>query len=328
MSVAAAGKDSAVAKEISLTREKYLKARSECKGDNGMAFICPNCGIQMVSGTNPDIATDECPQCGGIFLDRGELNMLATGMAGDIEYCSIDADSHKDRVRTRPCPRCRGEAMEKINLLRFTEVIFDYCPKCGGFFLDKGEAEQMNAALAADTPSGSPEEYRGVQAGHLVRVDQVLTVVAAGGVPGITTGVGFAQGRYIRVTIFFQPPLPVSLRIFRESWPVRLEKALHLFFGQDIATGDEEFDAVYRVQGENKAQVLSLLTPEAREALLRFVKKAPSIFGRPGSLDISSSAVTFLEGPYAVKGLSNVVKKAEPVRDELLAIAQKFQSLA
>jgi Zn-finger nucleic acid-binding protein len=55
----------------------------------------------METVKEPDITVDRCAACGGIFLDKNELNVLATGMSGDIEYCSIDKDTHADTHKPR-----------------------------------------------------------------------------------------------------------------------------------------------------------------------------------------------------------------------------------
>ena len=47
-----------------------------------MSIACPNCGSAMGKKYYPDIITDVCPDCGGIFFDRGELNTMAVGMGG------------------------------------------------------------------------------------------------------------------------------------------------------------------------------------------------------------------------------------------------------
>ena len=62
---------------------------------------CPSCNARMEKVTEPDITTDVCQNCSAIFLDKGEVNALATALAGDIEYCSIDQDRHKENHRRR-----------------------------------------------------------------------------------------------------------------------------------------------------------------------------------------------------------------------------------
>jgi len=116
---------------------------------------CPSCSGKMKSVIEPDVTTDVCQNCGGIFLDKGELNAFATAFAGDIEYCSIDHDTHIDRFPTRTCPKCSDQKMIKVNLLAFSSLIFDFCPSCEGFFLDKGEIDVMNVDMHDLTTAGA-----------------------------------------------------------------------------------------------------------------------------------------------------------------------------
>ena len=51
---------------------------------------CPGCQSPMEKVKHPDMTVDKCTKCGGTFFDKGELNAMATGMAGDIEMCSVD----------------------------------------------------------------------------------------------------------------------------------------------------------------------------------------------------------------------------------------------
>ncbi|MFH1845085.1 MAG: zf-TFIIB domain-containing protein, partial [bacterium] len=85
---------------------------------------CPNCGEAMTTVQDHDITTDTCASCGGVFLDKAELNALATGMAGDIEYCSVDDTIHADKFAERSCPRCDDQEMHKVCLLCYTDIVF------------------------------------------------------------------------------------------------------------------------------------------------------------------------------------------------------------
>lgn len=285
-------------------------------------LTCPNCDTAMERDEEADMATDECPECGAVFLDRGELNALATGMAGDIEYCSVDSDFHEDRFPARACPRC-GSQMTKVNLLRLSDLIFDHCPDCGGFFLDKGEVAKMNRELRSMAPNKQAEEYRGTHGGRLVRVDRTSDVIAR-------DYLGFVQTTpvaFIRVSVFFRGEMPLGIHVFQERWPMRLAKSLGLFRGQDIETGDERFDSMFRVQSEEEAAVARHLDEAARQALLSFADGGRRIGGKTGSLQITSSAVVYVEGPYGPNSPDDVVARAEPLIAELVDIADKVEAV-
>lgn len=269
-----------------------------------------------------DITTDVCPKCGGVFLDKGELNTLATAMKGNIEYCSIDHDFHKDRFPQRSCPKCNEEQMTKVNLLRLSDLIFDYCPKCEGFFLDKEEIQRMNQELKALTPNKEAEEYRELHGKHIVRIDQTSDVLSSDflGISSATTA------SYIRVSVFFDKEMPHGTRVFQESWATKLAKGLGLFFGQDIKTGDSNFDSAFRVQGDDEKTIAEHLNTNARELLISFSKNEKSIYSKTGSLEITSSGVVYVEGPYIPNSINDVVEKSKSLVGELIQMADAIEA--
>ena len=40
-------------------------------------LVCPKCGSEMRSYERNNVVVDQCTGCGGLFLDRGELEALA-----------------------------------------------------------------------------------------------------------------------------------------------------------------------------------------------------------------------------------------------------------
>ena len=153
-----------------------------------MDLTCPGCKSPMATVKDTDIWVDRCTRCGSVFLDKDELNVLATGMSGNIEYCSIDDKKHEDKFAARSCPVCPDQPMRKIDLLVYADTIFDYCPNCEGFYLDKGELEAMNCELEELNHDRLPEEYRGYRGAYLVRLDRFNDVVlGAVGLAGAAT---------------------------------------------------------------------------------------------------------------------------------------------
>lgn len=41
-------------------------------------LICPKCGSEMRTYERNEVTVDQCTGCGGLFLDRGELERLVT----------------------------------------------------------------------------------------------------------------------------------------------------------------------------------------------------------------------------------------------------------
>ena len=201
---------------------------------------CPGCGGKMKETKEPDITLELCQRCNGVFLDKNELNELATGLSGDIEFCSIDDEDHKDKFPERNCPKCQKQVMNKINLLRFSDIIFDFCPRCEGFFLDKSEIVQMNAELEKLSETKKGEEFRGYIDDHLVRLDKVVNVHMVSKSGGL-----FLQPdtyRFLRLSVYFTKPFNMRLKINSEKWADRFLRAITLRKDQDIEIGNKEFD--------------------------------------------------------------------------------------
>jgi Zn-finger nucleic acid-binding protein len=47
------------------------------------ALLCPTCRTDLVMNERQGIEIDYCPQCRGVWLDRGELDKIIERSAGD-----------------------------------------------------------------------------------------------------------------------------------------------------------------------------------------------------------------------------------------------------
>ena len=110
---------------------------------------CPRCGVSIVEKSVGGVAVQDCDQCGGMFLEKGELNKALEPTPGDLEYSTVDHDSfeHDDEYGVISCPHCRDVPMEKVEFNIYTNIILDYCPKCEGFWLDGREKHRINEEI-------------------------------------------------------------------------------------------------------------------------------------------------------------------------------------
>jgi Zn-finger nucleic acid-binding protein len=130
-----------------------------------MALDCPHCAVPMVRhrtqppGHDEPIQIDECDRCRGVWLDRGEADMIAP----------IVADLHERHIEIvalgtpgggiARCPRC-GEIPAAFKLL---DLEVDYCPECGGVWLDGPEAAEHYKPLEGQITTGGRGPYRAVK---------------------------------------------------------------------------------------------------------------------------------------------------------------------
>ncbi|MCJ7729898.1 MAG: zf-TFIIB domain-containing protein [Sedimentisphaerales bacterium] len=99
---------------------------------------CPVCKNAMITFELAEVEIDHCIDCGGIWLDAGELEMLL----GEPEKSRQLLDSFKIDSncieKPRKCPIC-DKKMQKIIVSKAPALLIDKCTKGDGLWLDKGE---------------------------------------------------------------------------------------------------------------------------------------------------------------------------------------------
>lgn len=84
-------------------------------------LTCPKCGSDMRSYERNGVVVDQCTGCGGLFLDRGELERLAAA-----ESAHYGAPSGADpEERDRDHERGREEQRPKRKKRSFLEELFE-----------------------------------------------------------------------------------------------------------------------------------------------------------------------------------------------------------
>lgn len=61
---------------------------------------CPNCNVNLVMSERSGVEIDYCPECRGVWLDRGELDKIIERSAEPIKY-SPQSDSREDKYRQK-----------------------------------------------------------------------------------------------------------------------------------------------------------------------------------------------------------------------------------
>ena len=104
---------------------------------------CPVCKNAMITLELAEVEIDHCIDCGGIWLDVGELELLL----GDPEKSkqlldSFEIDSNCTE-KPRRCPIC-DKKMQKIIVGQATPaLLIDKCTKGDGLWFDKGELKAI-----------------------------------------------------------------------------------------------------------------------------------------------------------------------------------------
>ena len=106
-------------------------------------MVCPSCKVEMEQRKYEGVTVDRCSQCEGVWLDYGELRLIATIQERKFTEEELDAamkaDSRKREESPVLCPKC-DRPMEKRES---HDTIVDMCPQGHGVWLDKGELERI-----------------------------------------------------------------------------------------------------------------------------------------------------------------------------------------
>lgn len=111
--------------------------------------MCPQCRQPMLIVEHHGVEIDHCPQCGGVWLDAGELELLAE-LAGaeTTALAEVLADAQTIKRDRRPCPRC-ARRMQVVAVAQ-PPIEIDRCRYGEGLWLDRGELAALIRACSAD----------------------------------------------------------------------------------------------------------------------------------------------------------------------------------
>ncbi len=104
---------------------------------------CPVCKNAMITLELREVEIDYCTDCGGIWLDAGELELLL----GEPEKAtqllkSFKVDSTATE-KTRKCPICSKKMQKVIVGSSKPTLLIDKCRKADGLWFDKGELQYI-----------------------------------------------------------------------------------------------------------------------------------------------------------------------------------------
>jgi Zn-finger nucleic acid-binding protein len=104
---------------------------------------CPVCKNAMITLELADVEIDYCTECGGIWLDAGELEMLLGEQHKArqlLDSFKVDSSSIE---KPRKCPICDKKMRKIIVGTSEPALLIDKCRRGDGLWFDKGELEHI-----------------------------------------------------------------------------------------------------------------------------------------------------------------------------------------
>ena len=106
---------------------------------------CPVCQSAMITLELEEVEVDHCVECGGVWLDSGELEMLIGDRSKALETLGSLTQVPPGAERPRRCPLC-DKRMNKVAVgASRPAVVIDQCPRGEGLWFDRNELRQILA---------------------------------------------------------------------------------------------------------------------------------------------------------------------------------------
>ncbi len=104
-------------------------------------MLCPACkDAEMLVLEFELVEIDYCPECNGVWLDSGELELIgrkAGTLHGEL-LSALEKEQGKRAGGGRRCPVCR-KAMRQVHTRTDPPIVLDRCPRQHGLWFDRGE---------------------------------------------------------------------------------------------------------------------------------------------------------------------------------------------
>ncbi len=83
---------------------------------------CPNCNVNLAMADRHGVEIDYCPECRGIWLDRGELDKIIERSI----HANTDEESNSTYFRKSYDPRIEDHRRKKKKKESFLSDLFDF----------------------------------------------------------------------------------------------------------------------------------------------------------------------------------------------------------
>lgn len=116
-----------------------------------MARICPDDRTALEQKTIHGIQVDVCPQCGGIWLDKGEMYRVRELQKNELKDFDTTAFNHLPARKSEPsCPVC-SQLLHPFRYMN-SNIELETCPNLCGLWVPEAELDKV---IALDVPAAA-----------------------------------------------------------------------------------------------------------------------------------------------------------------------------
>jgi len=109
---------------------------------------CPRCDVALTQEQVGAAEVDSCPECGGVWLDAGEVQQILGTKRALENY--VPYYVRQWRKGTLPCPVC-GRTMLTLAANKAFPFDLDQCPHDAGYWVDAGELDTIRSVAEQRT---------------------------------------------------------------------------------------------------------------------------------------------------------------------------------
>jgi Zn-finger nucleic acid-binding protein len=122
---------------------------------------CPACGEALDLYSAFGMKFEGCPKCHGMWLVKDELRRLKNRTEeGRLHWLNDEIDNIERAAvipTARPCVECKDARLLAV-VFGKSSIVMDWCPKCHGIWLDRGEFDSIIEYLNDEATKATPAD--------------------------------------------------------------------------------------------------------------------------------------------------------------------------
>jgi len=155
---------------------------------------CPACDAKLDLYSIVSMEFEGCPKCRGMWLTKDELRKLKNKVGiGQLHWLNAEVDNIEKTAAVqgkRICPKKDGGKLVSV-VFGKSSVVLDWCPKCHGIWLDRGEFDKVIDYLTAELGNATVKDvekeiaddvknlWKGGPEGRLAEIGDIAAAVTA-----------------------------------------------------------------------------------------------------------------------------------------------------